>query len=267
MNYLFSQNDLPFQAMEALGLSTDDDVLLESTDFKALLAGRRTGLLTLSGLSTEYFQIERLDARLSLQRNLKGEVELRLHPIYKNVQGHSLLSGQEVSLLSSSKEDFLQKGFQDSTGGTSLMIFEYDALTRDFITYFPEEVQVPDFVNGYALSPAQQSGFKRGEALELEDGTRLQHRASESKGILSNRAALVLSVVVDGGQSYFLIRGIRAIKGEEGQQVDYNTPGYKQAFAEMQRSLQLDTPARTGYGLGFKDETQQSRGLGPAQSR
>ena len=66
MNYLFSQNDLPFQAMEALGLSTDDDVLLESTDFKALLAGRRTGLLTLSGLSTEYFQIERLDARLSL---------------------------------------------------------------------------------------------------------------------------------------------------------------------------------------------------------
>ena len=267
METLFNQNELPFQALETLGLSVDADMLLDSMDLKALLAGRRTGMLSLSGLSTEQFQIERLDARLSLLRNPKGEVELRLHPIYKNVQGHPLLSGQEVALLSSGKKDVVQKGFQDSNGGTSLMNFEYDALTKDFITYFPDEVQAPDFVNGHPLSAEQQASFKRGEVLEIADGIRLQHRASEPKGLLSDRAALVLSILVDGGLSYLLIRGIRSIKGEEGQQVDYNTPAYQRAFGDMQRSLQQDGPSNFGQTPGSERNTEQSKGRGPSHSR
>jgi len=263
----FSQNELPFKALETLGLFVKGEMLLEDVDFKALLSGRRTSLVSLSGLSTALIQIEKLDARLSLMRSPKGEVELRLHPIYKNAQGHALLSGHEAALLSSGKKDFVQKTFQDSTGGTSLMNFEYDALTRDFITYFPDEVQAPDRVNGFPLSAEQRMQFKRGEVLELDDGTRFQHRASESKGMLSNRAALVLAVTAAGGSSYLLVRGIGSLKGEEGLQVDYHTPAYKEAFAAMQAHLQQDAPQSSSNHLGIEDSSQQRRGIGPFHSR
>jgi len=97
-------------------------------------------------------------------------------------------------------------------------------------------------------------------------GTRLQHRAGESKGMLSDRSALILSVLFDGGISYLLMRGIRALRGEEGQQVDYNTAAYKEAFSAMQRSLRQDVPEvpKKGYEA---DERQQSRGTGPFHSR
>ncbi|WP_231490298.1 DUF3945 domain-containing protein [Pedobacter sp. Leaf170] len=114
-----------------------------------------------------------------------------------------------------------------------IIYVEYDKLTKDFVGYDVSKVQAPDRINGMLLSEEDKSAFKRGNLLELADGTKIQHRASEPKGIISDRKALVLSVLIDGGISYLLLRGIRSLS-ENVDQKDHLTPAFNSALAEME---------------------------------
>ncbi|WP_316848562.1 DUF4099 domain-containing protein [Pedobacter psychrodurus] len=246
MKTLFNIHELPISQLEQLGIYYQGQLLLDPHNIRALLSGRRTELVAIRGIHWEAFNLERLDAKLSLFRNDLGEVELLLHPIYKEIRKHPLLSGEEMSRLVSGEADFIGKSIQREEGRYSMLNIEYDGETKEFISYDVSNVQAPDLVNGMLLSPDEKSAFRRGEMLTMSDGTQLRHRAAEPLGLLSDHKALILSVLLDGGISYLLLRGIRSLK-EGGAQVDHATPSFLRATEEMQGQRPL---RQEKYGLG-----------------
>lgn len=233
MKTLFDQSELPLSELDSLGIYHRDQLLLDPHNIRALLSGRRTELISLQGIRSENFSIDRLDAKLSLFRTEDGAVELLLHPIYKEYRKHPLLSEEEMLSLVEGESAFIGKSIQREEGKSSMLNIEYDKQTKEFISYDVSKVQAPDLVNGMLLSQEEKSAFKRGESVELSDGTTLQHRASEPLGILSDRKALILSVLLDGGISYLLLRGIRSLK-EGSVQLDHDTPSFNRAYSEME---------------------------------
>lgn len=235
MKTLFDIKDLPLSQFEDLRLYADEQLLLGPEEIHALLNGRRTELISLRGLSGEGFNIDRLDARLSLQREDSGQLELLIHPIYKQPRGHSLLTNSEMEDLIEGRKDFIGKRIEKEEGRWAMFNIEYDPITRDFIGYDVSRVEAPERINGMLLSEQEKSAFKRGEIIELSDGTRVQHRGAEPKGLRSDRKELILSVLLDGGISYLLIRSIRSLSGEK-EQNNHRTPAFNQALSQMEGS-------------------------------
>lgn len=56
------------------------------------------------------------------------------------------------------------------------------------------------------------------------------------QGIRSNRLALIASIIVDGGVSYMLYRGLNAVFGKKQDPKESNqfSTGYEQALRDMQ---------------------------------
>lgn len=233
MKTQFNISELPLSQFEALGIYQDRQLLLEPEEISTLLSGRRTTLVSLHELKGTDFTIERLDARLSLHRSPSGEVELLLHPIYKYPRAHPLLNEEEMQSLITGAKSYVARAVEREEGRAGMFNIEYDKLTKDFVGYDVSKVQAPERVNGMLIDEEEKSAFQRGEVLELADGTKIQHRASEPKGIISDRKALVLSVLLDGGISYLLLRGIRSLS-ENMDQKEHRTPAFNSAIAEME---------------------------------
>lgn len=226
------EKELPILELEKLGLYKDGTLTLKDNDIAALLAGRRTDLHSLHNLEMDGFKISQLDAKLSLLREEDGKVALKLHPIYKEVQPHPLLNEKETKQLMAGKQETISKTVDDR-GMERRLVIEYDEQTKEFITYFPYQVEVPFKVNGETLDEKQKKAFQNGEVIELADGTRLRHSAVDSKGVRSDNKRLIFSVLLDGGLSYLVMRGLRHLSGNGNIQNDGYTAGYNQAIADM----------------------------------
>lgn len=230
----FDVNELPKEEMESLGLiDHQGNYTISQEDVEALLAGRRTALMPLKELDANGFRIEHLDAKLSLYREPDGEVGFKLHPIYKEPAIPELLDEDEAQSLISGKRMTVPK--IKPGPGKQEIVFEYDAETREFVSYDPGLVVAPDKINGYKLKDWQKDDWQKGLMVKLPDGTELQHRATEPKGVLSDRNALIFSVLIDGGISYLLIRGIRHLMNSNKPQAEEQTPSFKKAYADMEK--------------------------------
>lgn len=263
MKTLYQEDELPKQTLEKLGLIRNGKFTLEDEDLAALLSGRRTDLITLKDLRSDDLHIAELDARLSLHKNDQGEVVLKTHPIYKEARKHPLLSDAEADKLISGKTSHLQKDMMEG-GQKKKRIIEYDPATKEFVDYNPETVIAPDKVNGYQLSDKQKNQFRLGDIISLPDGTSLQHRASERKGLISDNTALVLSVMLDGGLSYLLIRSIKNLLNSSSKQKAGQSEAYKAAFNEMEKRGVVKFDNQMEQGI---HHFQQSRGYGRNTTR
>jgi len=257
-----------FAELEKIGIYTESKLTIGQEDIDALLAGRRTGMLSLKNLELDGFKIQQLDAKLSMVRGDDKSIVLNLHPIYNEVRPHPALSEREGKRLKDGKVDTILKEHGDTIGMLRKIAIEYDAQTREFISYEPEKVQVPDRVNGESLSEKQKKAFRNGEIVTLQDGTRIQHSATDSKGVRSDRARLIFSMLFDGGISYLIFRGIRNLKNSsEAQKLDY-TKGYNQALADI---LEKEKPAKTPTVMDMPVNNiplaQHERSYFPKQSR
>lgn len=233
METIIKEKDLPIKELEKLGLFSNGALNLVQNDIDALLAGRRTEMQSLKNLQLDGFSIHQLDAKLSLDIDAKGKVALNLHPIYKTEVPHPLLSEKEAKNLREGKLHSIQKEYEQPNKILGKIVIEYDEQTKEFVSYHPAEVEAPEKVNGETLSEKQKKAFRNGELVQLEDGTRFQHSAADSKGVRSDRARLIFSVLVDGGLSYLVFRGLKNLKDNlEAQKQDY-TKGYNQALADM----------------------------------
>jgi hypothetical protein len=268
METQFKEKDLPLGEFQKLGLYKDGKLNLKKEDLDAMLAGRRTGMLKLEDLKMDGFSIKQMEAKLSLSRLPDGAVSLNGHPINKEVKQHPLLGKLESEGLQFGKLASVQT---ERMQGDKLKkwIIEFDAETKEFVSYAPDMVQAPHKVNGETLSEKQKKAFQNGETVELSDGTRLQHRASEPKGVVSDRKALILSVLLDGGISYLLVRAIKNLADNSSAQKEEFTKGYNSALNDMKAA---DKKGKTTNE--FLDELsqqtgkpQQSRGYGRTSSR
>jgi len=257
----FNENELPFKAFAKLGLGDQGALKLEPDDLNALLMGRRTSLVSLNDLKSDDFMIGQLDAKLSLSRSYSGEVELNIHPIYKEARKLDALTQFEADQLKFGVFSHLEKDMKASNGTLKPHIIEYDNETKEYIFYDPDSVLAPERVNGHKLSSSQKESYRNGDMLELPDGTRIQHRASEKQGILSDNTKLVLSVLLDGGLSYLLLRGVKNLIGNTEKQKELSS-SYQSAYNDV--LVQQSNSANSALNE-FKP--QYSRGYGHSSSR
>jgi len=235
----FSVYELSDAEMSALGLfDMFGDLTIEPEDLNVLLKGRRTGLLRLHDLSFDGMQIPQMDAKLSLHRDSAGQAIIRVHPVYHKPKMpfatedsgmRELLDGTRLHLrylmaTARSSPDEPWKEYE--------YILEYDAETREFISYQPEEVSLPDRINGFELTPAQQTDFRRGLPVNLPDGTNLVYKVTESNGLLSNRDSLILSNDSDKGKEFEMLEGIRPI-GTGMTQIAEESYAFLKEYEEM----------------------------------
>lgn len=235
----FLETDIPVADLNKLGLMKNGKPDLSKEDIDALLAGHRTDLISLHDIHGDGIHIKKMDAKLSLLRDANGHMSVQLHPIYRDIKKHPMLLDVEADQLEQGTLTHVQKTYQAADGKKKTWIIEYDPETREFISSDPEKVRVPAKINGEQLSDLQKEHYRNGSVVELSDGTRLQRRASSRSGVTSNRTALMYSLVLDGGISYLLMRGLRNLFGSKTVQKDPYTEGYQRALLDMQRAHQI----------------------------
>jgi hypothetical protein len=216
---IFDERELPMADLEKIGLAIHGKLKLNENDLSALLSGRRTDMLRLNNLTAEGLRIEELDAKLSLKPNRSGGLDLLVHPIYRKAEYPEYLTDSEAERLEDGEALNIAKQITDQQGRKRDIIVEFDKETQEFIITDSERILVPDMVNSEYLSLEQKERYRKGQEVELIDGTKLQFSGTEAKGVRSNKLALVASILIDGGLSYVLYKGLNALFGQKHTEV------------------------------------------------
>lgn len=231
-------NQLPLKDLENVGLFKGGAITMEWDNINALKRGNMTDLVEIKNVKGEDgFEIAAMEARLSVV-DQNGENKLRIDPVYKDIQKHSLLSDQEHEQLISGQVANIKKETIDKGGNPTTEIIEFDNLTNQFLSYDPRKLKIPEAVNNETLTPEKKRKLREGEVITLSDGTEVQYRTSDKNGLRSNRSALVLSLLIDGGLSYLLITGIARLLGKESAEEKSYSKGYLTALKEVEKQLE-----------------------------
>ena len=232
----FDENDLPIEDMETIGLAANGQLLLNVDDLKALLSGRRTGLLELHDLEAENIKIKSINAKISLRPNENGKVDLLIHPIYRKAAKPDFLDDDEAKALQKGKVENYLKITIDNNGNKKEMLVEYDAETKEYIVSDTKKILIPDMVNNEFLTPAQQENYRKGKEVQIADGTKFNYSAVDKHGIRSDKLALVASILIDGGLTYMVYKGLNALFNQkrDEKQAGKLSPGYYNAIKDIE---------------------------------
>jgi len=231
-------NQLPLKDLESVGLYKEGAITMDRENINALKRGNMTDLVELKNVKgNDGFEIEALEARLSVV-DQNGESKLRIDPVYKDVQKHPLLSDKEHEQLVSGEVANIKKEVVDRDGNAASEIIEFDNLTNQFLSYDPRKLKIPVAINDENLSPEKKRKLREGEVITLSDGTEVQYRTADKNGLRSNRNALVLSLLLDGGLSYLLVTGISRLMGKQSAEEQSYSKGYLTALKEVEKQLE-----------------------------
>ncbi len=244
---------LPLEQMKSFGLYKDGKYTISDDQLKTLKNGGRTDVVELKDLKNEQIEIKSMLARLSIVKDANNKPTLQVDPVFKQALKNGQLTAKEQRDLETGAIKSLPKTLTDKDGIDQKRIYQYDKETRQILSYDPNVIQIPERANDQQLTPEQKKKLREGKEIQLNDGTTLQIDQTESKGLRSNRSLLVLSMVADGGLSYMLISGIKAIllKNKEKDQkqatekkttmsqAEYmQTSGFKSAIIEARKQIE-----------------------------
>lgn len=208
---IYNEQELPMAELERIGFAKNGRLSLDEDDLSALLSGRRTDMLRLENLQSGGLQIPALDAKLSLRPGDKGALELLVHPIYKKIEPPDYLTAEEAERLEKGESVNIDKVIVDKDGKAKEVLVEFDRETNEFIITDTERILAPEEINGLPLTAEQKERYRKGKEVETADGTTIQYSANEKRGIRSDRLALIASVLIDGGVTYLLFKGLNAL--------------------------------------------------------
>lgn len=227
MQPIFKEHEIPVAELERVGLPE-----LRQEDFNALLSGGRTGIVHLSNFEQDGIRVLNMDAKLSLQQNAQGGVDLLYHPIYREITEPGYVTDSEAEKLMNGELVNLDK-IIGINGQKKEVLIEFDKDTNEFIITDTERILAPDFVNNEALTPEQKAKFKKGKEAELSDGTKFRFTNTDPNGIRSNKLHLIASLIIDGGMSYMLYKGLKALSPKEPKVSEDYSRGYYNALEDM----------------------------------
>jgi hypothetical protein len=227
MRKVFKQQDIPYAELKRVGLPQ-----LKDEDLNALLSGGRTGIVRLKNFEEDGIKVMNLDAKLSLRQNEHGGIDLLYHPIYREVTEPEYLTDQEADKLMKGEIASLDKVISID-GKNKEVLIEFDRDTNEFIITDTEHIFAPDLVNDEELSPEQKLRFKKGKEVELADGTKFRYTNTDPSGLRSNKLHLVASIIVDGGLSYLLYKGLKALGPQEPKVSEDYSRGFYNAMEDM----------------------------------
>jgi len=112
-------------------------------------------------------------------------------------------------------------------------------------------ITAPDLVNNEFLTAAQKEKYRKGKEVELADGTKFNYSGTDLHGIRSNKIALIASVLVDGGLSYVVYKGLNAIFNKKRDEKEANKlgPGYENALRDLEEQQKERTPPASEEGI------------------
>lgn len=254
----FKREELPMEELQKLGLADWNKLHIDEDDLSAMLNGRRTDMLRLENLDQQGLHIPALDAKLSLRRNKDGGVELLAHPIYKLAEGPEYLTDTEIESLEKGEAVNVLKTIADGEGDKREVLVEFDKDTNEFIVVDTGKVQAPEEINGVPLTKKQKDNFRKGKEVETEDGTTIQYSAKDKQAIRSDRLALIASVLIDGGVSYILFKGLNAL---------FNKPQHKEPgknFYKALSSVQSTQESKATKTVSVMNDTdeEQTKSIG-----
>jgi len=260
------QKNLPLDQLREIGLTNGEEILMDSRDVNALLSGGRTGLIRLENVTRAGVEIKEMDVKLSLTNDSGGKVGLLIHPVYRQAVNPSFISATESDQLITGLKANVVKSFERA-GVQRDMLIEYDWSTREFIVTDTSRIKAPIEINGEALTPYQKDQYLSGRAIEMADGAILQASSTAPEGFRSNRVALMVSLLMDGGISYLLYQGLRGLIGPQGEQLQEKALGktYANAINRFEQTgsgtfIQLkEKPDDTAH-LPVRNEQQRGYG-------
>jgi hypothetical protein len=172
-----------------------------------------------------------------VQLYLLGREQVRVEVPVRNEQDNVIGSRWEpADRMKWEVSDFVEKHKREKT-----VIYEFDRNTNSFVSVEGDQVNIPEEINGVPLSPRQKKRYQEGEEVSMADGTRIQASPASEATLRSNRNLFVASILLDGGLSYVLYRGVEALvkAGErQKQQENIYSKGYMDALHKVQRDLE-----------------------------
>ncbi|WP_316848963.1 DUF4099 domain-containing protein [Pedobacter agri] len=263
---ILNEKDLPMDQLREIGLARGDEILLDRRDVHALLSGSRTNLLRLENITRSGVEIKEMDVKLSITRDSLGQPDLLIHPVYRQAITPSFISTNEADQLLTGLKGNVVKSLERG-GMMRDMLIEYDWNTREFVITDTSKIQAPLEINGQPLTPYQKDRYLSGRQIEMPDGAMLQASGTAPEGFRSNRVALVVSILMDGGISYLLYQGLNALIDKQGEALQEKALGktYAKALERFEKPeagahVQLVEKADSGETISAKNEQQRSYG-------
>ena len=178
---------------------------------------------------------------------LKSALENSGHKIDDQVQ--LSVTGKEQVKTQDKKGNWIEaerlgwsiKPIEQSKKKERSVIYEYDHETKSFVSLPQEYVKQIEEINGMPLTEEQKRRYKEGKKVTMPDGTSVQASPASKDLIRSDKNLLILSMVLDGGLSYMLYRGVKAIenKGKKMQRRENEySKGYEDALKKVQTDLE-----------------------------
>lgn len=194
-------------------------------------------MLRLENLRFDGLHIAQLDTKLSLRQNEQGKVELLLHPIYREVEAPNYLTKEEAEKLERGDVVNIEKFITDEEGKSKQVLVEFDKDTNEFVITDTEQIIAPDTVNGMKLTAEQKKRYRKGQEVEMPDGTAFQYTAVKKEGMRSNKLHLIASLIMDGGVSFMLYKLLHGLFGKkrDEKQAAQLSPQYREAYKEFQK--------------------------------
>ena len=155
----------------------------------------------------------------------------------------------------------LQKMIFDDEGHAKEVLVEFDKDTKEFIITDTEKIQAPGRVNGVPLTEEQKEKYRKGKEVQVDqDGTTLQYSGTEKQGMRSDKLALIASILIDGGVSYMLYKGLNALFGQKEEKDAKRGVGknYNEALKNMQEQEAHRPGTVLQPGEDFDDEPSHS---------
>jgi hypothetical protein len=252
----FSEQEIPLLEFEKIGMAQNGRLNLHDEDIRALLSGNRTGMLRLNNLLADDIHIEALDAKLSLKQTEDGKAALLVHPIYRRPEYPSFLTEEQAQKLEKGETENVVHFKFDDDGNPRDLLIEFDKETNEFIITDTAKILVPDMVNSEYLSLEQKERYRKGKTVELADGTSFQYTATDRHAVRSNKMMLIASLLIDGGLSFILYKGLNALfnKKRDEKEAAKNGKGYNLAYENMQAH---DRVAKEGKQAAPKEEQER----------
>src|SRR3569833_2012268 len=113
---IYNEEALPLSDLMKIGLADENGTKMNKEDIDLLLSGRRTQMLRLENLVSDGLRIQHMDAKLSLKPNTDGQLDLLVHPIYKQAQKLPFLTDTETEKLEKGTLKNIEKSIFDDEG-------------------------------------------------------------------------------------------------------------------------------------------------------
>ncbi|AQW94892.1 TPA: DUF3945 domain-containing protein [Elizabethkingia anophelis] len=169
--YRYGPEQIDWETMSNLGLSKER--LEKLNVLEPLLKGYKTNELIPISLNFGKV-ISKMDARLSLQPDDKGQLVVAIHGIRKEPQlnfpffGHEFTKEDKENLLTSGNMGRVVDLKNFKTGEIMPSVISIDRLTNELIALKSEYIKIPDEIKGVKLDEQQKQTLKEGKPLYIE---------------------------------------------------------------------------------------------------